>query len=329
MSPALLKGIEGKKRRLDRLRPFPPAAVARMRDEFLIEWTYNSNAIEGNTLSLRETELVLKRGLTIGNKTLKEHFEAINHQAGIEFLERFVDRKAELDEGFIRALHGLILKNIDDGQAGAYRSTNVRILGAVHLPPDSTKVPGLISELLCWYSANRYSMPAPELAAWLHYLFIWIHPFIDGNGRTARLLMNLALLQAGYPPAVILTLDRKRYYRVLREADLDRPGPFLDFIGRAVDRSLAIYLHALSPAQEPGSGAPDDKGDDEGRQAYISLRQATRYCDYSLEYLSFLARSGRLAAVKFQRNWMTTREAVEEYKLKNPPPAARGGESGR
>jgi len=315
MSPVLLKGIEGKKRQLDRLRPFPPAAVARLRDEFLIEWTYNSNAIEGNTLSLRETELVLRRGLTIGNKTLKEHFEALNHQAGIEFLERFVDRRSELDEDFIRALHGLILRNIDDGQAGAYRSTNVRILGAVHLPPDSTKVPGLINELLCWYSANRYGMPAPELAAWLHYLFVWIHPFIDGNGRTARLLMNLALLQAGYPPAVILTLDRKRYYRVLREADLDRPGPFLDFIGRSIDRSLAIYLHALSPAKDPGSGAPGDTGvgEAEGREAYVSLRQATRYCSYSLEYLSFLARSGRLPAVKFRRNWMTTREEVEDY----------------
>jgi len=147
------------------------------------------------------------------------------------------------------------------------------------------------------------SMPVPELAAYAHYKFVCIHPFVDGNGRTARLIMNLILMQNGYPPAVILNVDRKKYYRVLKQADLDKPQEFVDFIGRSIERSLIIYLNSIKPEQ-----------DIQAHQGYISLKEATNYCDYSLEYLSFLARTGKLPAVKFQRNWMTTREAIEEYK---------------
>jgi len=119
MNAKLLDSIEGKKRELDRYRPLPSSIVEKLREQFIVEWTYNSNAIEGNTLSLQETELVLNRGLTIGNKSLKEHFEAINHKAGIELVEQFVARKKDLDEKFIKDLHRLILKNIDDAGAGA------------------------------------------------------------------------------------------------------------------------------------------------------------------------------------------------------------------
>lgn len=133
MDKTLLASIEGKKRELDKLRPLPPSIVQKLKEQFLIEWTYNSNAIEGNTLSLQETELVLNRGLTIGNKSLKEHFEAINHKECIELIEKFVEKKEELSTKFIKHLHKIILKNIDDYQAGVYRKTNVRILGAVHM----------------------------------------------------------------------------------------------------------------------------------------------------------------------------------------------------
>jgi Fic family protein len=115
--------------------------------------------------------------------------------------------------------------------------------------------------------------------------------------------MNLVLMQNGYPPAVILNIDRKKYYRVLRLADLDKPQEFVNFIGRAIERSLIIYLQSIAPAT-----------DAKEHQGYISLKEATQYCDYSLEYLSLLARQGKLPAVKFQRNWMTTREAIEDYK---------------
>lgn len=302
MDKNLLSSIEGKKRELEKLRPLPPSVVRKLKEQFLVEWTYNSNAIEGNTLTLQETELVITRGITIGNKSLKEHFEAINHKDCVELIERFVDKKEELTTTFIKKLHKGILKNIDDYQAGVYRKTNVRILGAVHIPPDAIKINRLMDEFLEWYYANKYTMTVPELAAWVQYKFVCIHPFIDGNGRTARLLMNLVLLQNGYPPAVILYLDRKKYYRVLRQADMDKPADYLNFIGRSVERSLAIYLHSATPVQE--------KND---RQGYISLKEATQYCTYSLEYLSLLARKGALPAIKFERNWMTTREAIENY----------------
>jgi len=298
----LLLSIDGKKRELDKFRPLPPGIVQKLREQFTIEWTYNSNAIEGNTLSLQETELVLNRGLTIGNKSLKEHFEAINHKEGIELVEKFVEKKKELDEQFILDLHKIILKNIDDTGAGVYRVTNVRILGAVHIPPNPLKIPSLIKSFLNWYYENKHTMPVPELAAYAHYKFVCIHPFIDGNGRTSRLLMNLILMQNGYPPAVILNIDRKKYYRVLKQADLDKPQEFVDFIGRSIERSLIIYLTSIKPAENEIE-----------HQGYISLKEATKYCDYSLEYLSLLARKGKLPAVKFKRDWMTTREAIEEY----------------
>lgn len=302
IDPKLLSSIEGKKRALDHFRPFPQSIVRKLNEQFTIEWTFNSNAIEGNTLSLRETELVLNRGLTIGNKSLKEHFEVINHKKSIEYLEAFVAKKQELNETFIKELHKIILQNIDDQQAGIYRITNVRILGAVHIPPNPVKIPSLIAEFLGWYNENKHTMSIPELAAWVHYHFVYIHPFIDGNGRTSRLLMNLVLIQNGFPPAVILNVDRKKYYRVLKQADLDKPNEFLNFIGRSIERSLIIYLSSIQPTTK-----------EESHQGYISLKEATNYCEYSIEYLSLLARKGLLPAVKFKRNWMTTREAIENY----------------
>jgi len=306
MNNKLLQSIEGKKAELDRFRPFPPSIVNRLKEQFIVEWTYNSNAIEGNTLTLQETELVLNRGITIGNKSLREHFEAINHKNGIQYLEEFIEKKKAFDERFILNLHELILKNIDDSQAGKYRTTNVRILGAVHIPPNPIKIPGLMQAFLQWYYENERKLSIPELVAWVHYKFVYIHPFIDGNGRTARLLMNMILMKNGYPPAVILNLDRKKYYRVLKEADLEKYQGFIDFIGKSIERSLIIYINSLKPETDVTE-----------HQGYISLKEATKYCNYSMEYLSFLARSGKLPAVKFQRNWMTTKESLNEYITEN------------
>ena len=305
MPPDLIRAIEGKKRELDRHRPFSLAVVKKLEEQFRLEWTYNSNAIEGNTLSLRETELVLNRGLTIGKKSLREHFEVLNHAEAITLLENVCTKKKNLSEDLILALHRLILKNIDDAEAGRYRQSNVMIVGAVHIPPQAVKVPRLMAELLAWHHENSRKIPTPELAAWVHYKFVNIHPFTDGNGRTARLLMNLILMRSGYPPAVILTVDRKKYYRVLKDADKDHFEAFLAFIGRSIDRSLSIYLNAMKGT-----------GKDSERHGYMPLSEATKYCDYGIEYLSYLARTGRLGAVKIGSRWMTTREAVEDYRSK-------------
>ncbi|MDR3337244.1 MAG: Fic family protein [Treponema sp.] len=302
INPDLLRSIEGKKRELDTFRPFSPELVRKLEEQFTVEWTYNSNAIEGNTLTLQETDLVINRGLTIGNKTLKEHFEALNHKEGIQYLYDFIKKKKELDENTILAIHKIILQNISKMDTGRYRRENVTILGAIHLPPSAVKIPKLMSEFIGWYYKNKTKLSIVELAAWVHYQLVYIHPFIDGNGRTSRLLMNLILLRHGYPPAVILNIDRKKYYRVLKEADSGKYTNYFNFIGRSVERSLLIYLNALK--------SKNDTGD---RYGYISLQEAAKLCDYGIEYLSYLARTGRLSAVKIRRNWMTTREALMEY----------------
>ncbi|WP_461246717.1 Fic family protein [Treponema sp. R6D11] len=302
LNPDLLKSIEGKKRELDSFRPFSAEIVRKLEEQFIVEWTYNSNAIEGNTLTLKETELVINRGLTIGKKPLKEHFEAINHKEGIQYLYDFVKKKKELSEDIILALHKIILKNIDDTEAGHYRTSNVMITGAIHIPPSAIKIKKLTSEFFEWYYKNKKKLSIAELAAWVHYKIVHIHPFIDGNGRTARLIMNLILIQNGYPPAVILNVDRQKYYRALKDADREKYNGFMNFIGRSIERSLLIYLNALK-----------SKGDKKDKYGYISLQEASKLCDYGIEYLSFLARTGKLQAVKIRRNWMTTREAILEY----------------
>jgi len=302
MNPDLLKSIEGKKRELDSFRPFPAEIVRKLEEQFTVEWTYNSNAIEGNTLTLKETELVINRGLTIGKKPLKEHFEAINHKEGIQYLYNFIKKKKELDEDTILELHKIILKNINDLEGGHYRISNVMITGAIHIPPSAIKIRKLMNEFFEWYYSNKKKLSIAELAAWVHYKIVHIHPFIDGNGRTARLLMNLILIQNGYPPAVILNVDRQKYYRALKDADREKYNGFFDFIGRSIERSLLIYLNIFK--------SKDDKKDKYG---YISLQEASKLCDYGMEYLSYLARTGRLKAIKIRRNWMTTREALSEY----------------
>ena len=300
MDDKLLKSIEGKKRELDSNRPLNASIVKKLNEQFAVEWTYNSNAIEGNTLSLNETEIVLNTGVTIGGKTVNEHLEAINHKEGIQYIESLISKSTELSEDTIKELHRLILKGIDDLEAGIYRRHNVRIVGARIIPPQAIKVKALMSELLSWYYENIHILTIPVLAAQFHYRFVCIHPFIDGNGRVARLLMNLILMKHGFPPTVILKVDRKRYYRVLNEANIGSEESFENFIGRSIERSLIIYLNSIKPNTSE-------------KQGFINLREASKYCDYSQEYLSLLARKGKLSAVKINKEWVTTREAIEEY----------------
>lgn len=302
MDSKLLSSIEGKKRELDRHRPLNPSVVKKLNEQFALEWTYNSNAIEGNTLSLQETEVVFNKGMTIGGKSVNEHLEVINHKQGIDYLKSIIDKKIDLTEELIKEIHHIVLKSIDDLEAGKYRRHNVRIMGANLIPPQSIKVNNKMLEFLNWYYENKFNLPIPVLAAQIHYKFVCIHPFIDGNGRVSRLIMNLILMMNGYPPAVILKVDRKKYYRVLNEANMGRNEPFENFIGRSIERSLIIYLNSIKP----------DLSEKEG---LISLKEATKYCNYSQEYLSLLARQRKISAIKINKEWVTTREAIEEYIL--------------
>jgi len=300
MNEKLLNSIIGKKKELDSHRPLNASIVRKLKEQFALEWTYNSNAIEGNTLSLQETEIVLNSGVTIGGKTVNEHLEAINHREGIIQIEKIIQNQQELTENVIKDIHGIILKGIDDLEAGCYRRTNVRIVGARMIPPQAVKIDRLMNELMTWYYENMTVLSIPELSAQFHYKFVCIHPFIDGNGRVARLLMNLILMKNGYPPTVILKVDRKKYYRVLNEGNLGNLIPFIDFIGRAIERSLIIYLNSIIPNTNE-------------KQGFINLKEASKYCDYSQEYLSLLARKGKLSAIKINKEWVTTREAIDEY----------------
>ncbi|MGL6160874.1 Fic family protein [Microbulbifer sp.] len=233
------------KTKLDAYRPLPPAAVRNLHDDLVLRWTYHSNAIEGNTLTLMETKVVLE-GVTVGGKSMREHFEAINHRDAILYVEDIIQKNEPLSEWQIRNIHQLILKNIDDENAGRYRNINVTIAGASHIPPDHTLVPEQMRDFVRWYQEQAASLHPVERAAWVHADFVGIHPFVDGNGRTSRLLMNLELMKAGFPPCVITVEQRLRYYQALDK--LHTTGDRADFtalIAEAVEASFAPYWHAL------------------------------------------------------------------------------------
>ncbi|UJF32181.1 Fic family protein [Paenibacillus hexagrammi] len=171
--------INRKKAVIDAKRPLPSAAVTTLRERLLVEWTYHSNAIEGNTLTLSETKVVLE-GITIGGKSLREHFEVINHVEAIELVEELVGKQVVISEFVIKQLHQLVLKNIRDREAGAYRTTNVFLQGSTHVPPMNSLVPGLMKDLLDWYRQENKLHPI-EIAASFHHRFVYIHPFIPVN----------------------------------------------------------------------------------------------------------------------------------------------------
>lgn len=300
----LLNRISRKKQDLDSLRPLPTLAVARLQEQINAEWIYNSNAIEGNTLTLQETRLILETGITVGGKSLREHFEVVNHQKAIEYVETLVQDSVDITPFHVRQIHQLVLAQIDDKGAGQYRNLPVRIAGATHTPPDSWEVPSEMDEWGEWMNGASRKLHAVERAALAHHKLAAIHPFIDGNGRTARLVMNLLLMRDGYPPTIISKVNRLQYYRVLAQADSGRENPMVNFVGRAVEQSLTLYLDACTPrTEEP----PADK-------KWISLREAASQSEYGQEYLSLLARTGRLDAMKRGRNWVTTLAAIAAYR---------------
>ena len=303
IEPRLQKRLETKMAQLDELRPLPTAAINRLRDEILIEWIYNSNAIEGSTITLQETRLILETGLTVGGKSLREHFEVTNHKDAIQYVEDLVKNTEPITAFHVRLIHKLILTHIDDENAGSYRKTKVRIAGAPFTPPESWQLTSLMAEWSDWVASAEGSMHPIVLAAQAHHRLVAIHPFVDGNGRTARLVMNLLLMRSGYPPTVILRANRRQYYSVLAKADSGKPGALENFVGRAVEKSLELYIEACKPVVK--SPKPEDE--------WIPLRDACVGTLYSQEYLSLLARLGRIEATKRGRNWYTTRRAIKEY----------------
>jgi len=210
----MFENIDALKKKLDQHRPLAPAIVKNLQEDLIVRWTYHSNAIEGNTLTLLETKVVLE-GITVGGKALREHFEAINHRNAIYYVEDIIKKEESFSEWQVLNIHQLILKNIDDDNAGRYRQQNVLISGATSTPPDYTLLNDKMAQLVDWYNNDAHKLHPIERAAKVHADFVGIHPFIDGNGRMSRLLMNLELLKAGYPPCVITVENRLAYYEAL------------------------------------------------------------------------------------------------------------------
>lgn len=247
---SILVTLEEKKQRLDGFRPFSVDLVTNLSEWFKIELTYTSNAIEGNTLSRAETALVVEKGITVDGKTLQEHLEAVNHAQAFDWLMQRIDTtKQDITESTILDLHQLILQKIVDNQAGRYRTVPVRITGSTVVMPNAMKVPELMGEFVSWLQKNRENPLTVAVAA--HFKLVSIHPFIDGNGRTARLLMNLLLMQAGYPPAIIRKEERKQYIASIEKAQLGgSSADYYSLMYEAVNRSLDIYLEALEGKEQ-------------------------------------------------------------------------------
>lgn len=305
LSSIVKNRLEEKLSKLNKLRPLPKSAVQKLREKFQIEMTYNSNAIEGNSLTLKETFLVINEGITIKGKSLKDHLEAKDHQAALEYLYDLVDKdkKHTISEMLIRNLHQIIIQETDKEWAGRYRNANVIIGGAKHTPPDALQVPQKMRGLITWLNSQKNKTNIIELSALLHHKLVHIHPFFDGNGRTARLTMNLLLMQAGYPLVIILKNDRRKYYDVLDKADSGKYEPLVKFIAQSIERSLDIYLKTLTPATTK-------------QEKFLTLAGVAKNTSFSAKYLNLLARQGKLEAHKEGRDWLTSKEAVERY-LKN------------
>ncbi|WP_179006198.1 Fic family protein [Winogradskyella forsetii] len=280
-------------------RPLPNIVLQNIKEAFLVEWTYHSNSIEGNTLSLRETQMVLQEGITIKGKSLREHFEAKNHETAIHKLYTLVDENYILNAKDILELHGLVLRSIEDEYAGRLRNAGVRISGANFVPPNASKVSEYLDSLITYVNTNPQGLNPIELATVFHHKFVWIHPFFDGNGRTIRLVMNLLLMRSGFPPAIILTNDRLKYYSALNLANNGNYAKLMLLMSQAAERTLNIYLSAI-----PGS--------DKDYQVISDIVKEPEV-PYGQEYVSLLARQGKIDAHKEGRNWFTTKEAVLEY----------------
>ena len=297
MDPRLARRIAEKRAALDARRPLPPATLRVLHEDLQVRLTFHSNAIEGNTLSLRETQLVIEQGITIGGHSLREHLEATNHAAAYAKIAALADASSPIDVATVLELHRLVTERILD-EPGRFRRGAVSIRGSQLTPPPAREVPALMEEWAAWLDGEGREHEPVVRAAIAHHGFLAIHPFLDGNGRTGRLLLNLLLMRAGYPPALLLQEWRLGYLEALAQADRGRYGPLLNILGRAVESGLDLYLEACA-------AAPDDE--------WLPLAELAAGGRHSAEYLALLIRKGRLAGTKRGGRWHSTRAALARY----------------
>jgi Fic family protein len=295
MNPRLERRIAEKKKQLDAYRPLDLGIVRRLHEDFRVEATYHSNAIEGNTLTLAETEMVLEYGLTIGGHPLREHLEVTNHAKAYDTLERLANTSIDLET--VLFLHRLVKAQIDE-DAGQLRTGPVHIRGASFTPPPAKDLPLYLAQWTRWlHSDQALSYDPVTRAAVAHHDFESLHPFFDGNGRVGRLLLNIMLLQDGYPPALILRDWRQRYIQALQQASAGDYQAIIDLVGQAVELSLDRYLQACQ----------------EATAHLLSMKELAPIFETTVDYLGQLARAGKFAAQKRGLYWYARVEDVARY----------------
>lgn len=297
MDPRLERRLAEKRAALDLQRPLPSAIVTKLYEDLRVRLTYHSNAMEGNTLDLGETQLVIAHGVTIGGHTLQEHLEAINHAAAFTFVRDLAQRDAVLGEVALLQLHALITKDLV-GTPGAYRTGAVFISGSEHRPPHHSQVRGLMRDWFAWLTEDGMAYAPIIHAALAHEMLLAIHPFLDGNGRTARLVLNLQLMQAGYPVTLLLRGWRATYIRALEQAHHGQYNPLVNVVGRAVEGGLDLFLEAFDALPQ---------------EQYRPLREVAEECGVDADYLGWLLRAGRVAGRKRGGRWYTSAAAVQRY----------------
>jgi Fic family protein len=257
--------------------------------------TFHSNAIEGNTLTLHETQVVLEYGITVDGHPLREYLEATNHAEAFDALQQLVERSITVET--IQRLHGLIMDKIDP-RAGELRTVQVYIRGTSFTPPPARDVPLYVAQWVQWLTSDAaLRCDAITRAAIAHHDFEAIHPFTDGNGRTGRLLLNLLLMQDGYPPALVLREWRPRYLQALQQAHAGDYTPLINLIGLAVEQALDLYLEACA----------------ESTVHLLPLPELALMFETTVDYLGLLARQGKFEAKKRGQHWYASQEAVQRY----------------
>jgi Fic family protein/DNA-binding Xre family transcriptional regulator len=241
-----LKKLDELSEKWKNLKPLNEVQLRKMEEYFYTSYTYESNRIEGNTLTLQETHLVINEGITIGGKSMREHLELVNHKEAIELILDLVQNKIPFNSFRLKQIHQLILKGVDDRNAGVYRNLPVRISGSSHVPPEPYLIEKMMEDYFIFYETQKDILHPVVLAAEMHERLVTIHPFIDGNGRTSRLVMNLILLKNGFTIANLKGNfdDRMRYYKALEQVQVNHESDlFYELIAKHVESSLTEHLH--------------------------------------------------------------------------------------
>jgi len=297
LDPRLAQRLAEKKAQLDHQRPLAPTVVQRLHDDLRVLLTFHSNALEGNTLTLRETQLIIEYGLTVGGHPLREYLEATNHAEAFDHLTTLATGQQPITRDTLLTLHRLVMLNTIE-TAGQFRTIPVSIRGARLTPPPARQVESLMAEWVAWIDGAGQAYDPLLRAVIAHHGFLAVHPFVDGNGRTARLLLNLMLMRAHYPPALLLRDWRIGYLQALANADTGAYTPLANLIGRAVEAGLDRYLEACAAVPE---------------EEYQSLAELAQMTGYASTHLGWLIRQGRLAAVKRGGRWYSTLTAIDRY----------------